>query len=197
MVDLLIACNSNLELHRDGFTPLHAAVARGSVEITKRLLKQGVQVNQQDQNGKGYSPLHWATQEGYIECVKLLVQFGANVNLKDQYGFSSLYIASSEGYTDIVSFLLRNNAKVDTICEQSGNSTPLMIASIYDHPDVVTLLIHHNADIEAKDDEGRTALFQAALNKNKEVISILLKKGANKNIIDVNGRRLVDILSED
>lgn len=105
-----------------------------------------------------------------------MVHSGANINLKDQYGFSPLYIAASEGYTEIVRLLLRNNAKVDIICEESGNSTPLMIASIYDHPDVVTLLINHNADIEAKDNEGRTALFQAALNKNKEMISILLKK---------------------
>ncbi|GHS99151.1 hypothetical protein AGMMS50276_22240 [Synergistales bacterium] len=61
----------------------------------------------------------------------------------------------------------------------------------------VRAAIKNGADVNAKDEHGATALMLAALyNSNPEVISLLLERGANANIIDKTGKRAIDYAEE-
>ncbi len=51
------------------------------------------------------------------------------------------------------------------------------------HPEVVKLLFEHKADIEAVDDNDKTAFHFACENGNIEVIKLLLEEGANINVL--------------
>ena len=71
------------EHHRNGCTPLQAAVAHGRLEIVRMLLERGANPNQRD--GDGIAPLHWAAgaPRHEMEIAQLLLAAGADPRARD------------------------------------------------------------------------------------------------------------------
>lgn len=63
---------------------------------------------------------------------------------------------------------------------------PLTLACYYNNNEVAKYLVEHAEDIDSKSGYG-TPLMAATVKKNKELVELLLKKGANPNKIDANG----------
>ena len=62
-------------------------------------------------------------------------------------------------------------------------------------PDIIQSLIFAGANADIGDNQGRTALHEAALNSvNPIVAKLLVEAGADPNITDAEGRRLRLIL---
>ena len=74
---------------------------------------------------------------------------------------------------------------------------PLHEAAYYDSPQVAKELIQSGANMEAKDNNGRTPLHQAASywKQALRVAKELIRNGANKNAEDNKGRRPIDLAS--
>lgn len=53
-----------------------------------------------------------------------------------------------------------------------------MIASTYNQFEIVKLLVQRSADINAKDNDGNTAIFYAEEYGNEEVVTFLRDQGA-------------------
>ncbi|HJW89425.1 MAG TPA: ankyrin repeat domain-containing protein [Anaerolineales bacterium] len=85
--------------------PLHAAVARESVEIAKALLEQGAQVNARQQDD--FTPLHAAAQNGQVEMAQLLLDFGAEVNARMSNSKTPLALAEEFNHAEVASLLTR------------------------------------------------------------------------------------------
>ena len=62
----------------------------------------------------------------------------------------------------------------------------LIRASAYGHIDMVKKYIEDGADVNAKNDDGNTALMMASYNGYIKVVRLLLKKGADVNAKDNN-----------
>ena len=73
-------------------TPLMAAVVKGYYEITARILKSDVDVNNSDQNGT--TALHYAVMYKNYTLTKLLVSYEANPLVKDNRGVTPLDYAN-------------------------------------------------------------------------------------------------------
>ena len=73
----------------------------GEVEEVEKLLAQGVDVNQTDD--EGYSALQAAAENDNLEVVKLLVAKGAHVAYKGEY--TALQLAEMAGNSEIVDYL--------------------------------------------------------------------------------------------
>lgn len=73
----------------------------GEVEEVAKVLEQGVDVNQTDD--EGYSALQAAAENDNLEVVKLLVSKGVNVQHKGEY--TALQLAEMAGNTEIVEYL--------------------------------------------------------------------------------------------
>ena len=71
---------------------------------------------------------------------------------------------------------------------QNMKSTPLIIATEKGYEEIVKALIAAGADVNAKNEYGRTALFQAACKKDRVKIAYLLVK-AGADVNTVNGGR--------
>ena len=73
----------------------------GEVAEVVKVLEQGVDVNQKDDDG--YSALQAAAENGYLDVVKLLVSKGANVKYKGEY--TALQLAEMAENSEIVEYL--------------------------------------------------------------------------------------------
>lgn len=67
------------------------------------------------------------------------------------------------------------------------NETPLILAAKHAYAPMIRQLLNAGADVEARDDEGRTALFFAPV--SSEVFQTLLEAGANIHTRDERGIR--------
>ena len=65
---------------KDEGTPLHMAAEEGDVELARKLIASGADVNSLESQD-GESPLHRAITRGNTEVAKLLIDSGADVNL--------------------------------------------------------------------------------------------------------------------
>ncbi|UZR98152.1 ankyrin repeat domain-containing protein [Chondrinema litorale] len=82
---------------------LHSAVAKENLDLCKKLIDFGVNVNAvQMQN---VTALHSASHRGNLELVKLLVENGADTELKMENGDSALSIAERENKTEVAEYL--------------------------------------------------------------------------------------------
>ncbi|EFA05211.2 uncharacterized protein LOC103313299 [Tribolium castaneum] len=97
-----------------GDTPLHLAVSRGNLTLTKRLLKSGLKPN--DANRSGETPTQCAVKRGHFSILYLLLENDKNAVIRsDQKGNTLLHDAASEGNLEIVKFLLKKGFRND-IC---------------------------------------------------------------------------------
>ena len=114
----------------DGSTLLHNAAYGGNLRLAQRLVDEGFDVNAESETGM--IPLHHAAQEGNPGIVDWLQQQGSDIDAKEAtFGFSPLHSA--------VAFSASGYAK-GTIIE------------------VIGLLLDAGHLVDARDDQGRTAL---------------------------------------
>lgn len=64
------------------------------------------------------------------------------------------------------------------------NSTPLMWAAWHKDLTLLLLLLHHGADMEARDQDGQTALHHAARDDRVNCVRVLTALGADINAGD-------------
>ena len=113
-----------------------------------------------------------------------LVKKGANVNADSSQGFSPLIVAAASGHLEQVDFLISSGAALEA--EHSEGVTALMYAAASGHLPCVKALVKAGATVDAKHTNGGTALTECSASsseKNAEVVSFLLSKGADRKVV--------------
>jgi hypothetical protein len=150
----------NVKLGERGQTQLHHCVRKGLTSSVKRLLSiRNINVNvKNDWNGS--TPLHWAAWNGHIEIVRLLLQNGAEVNAKDRWDRTPLHFAAYHGHVDILHLLVENGADLEA--QTNNGSRALHNAAFNGYlPFIEELISRYHVDINARDNDGWTALSRA------------------------------------
>lgn len=62
-----------------------------------------------------------------------------------------------------------------------------------DNVELMRLLLHFKADLNARDLNGRTPLFHAAIQNNERAVAFLLSNMSNALAIDKHGNKLEDV----
>ncbi|KAF3063043.1 Ankyrin-1 [Trichoderma lentiforme] len=167
--------NDNKELAM----PLEIAASYGSSEMTDLLLSHGAPID-----AKGLSnqtSLETACVAGNFAAVESLLRYRdfrdyITLDLPAQ----PLMIAVQEGHYKIAEALLRHGADPD-FPEQDGQ-TALWLAVVHEWIDICRLLLAHKADPNlALKDNRITPLISAIINKNMELVKVLIKNGADVN----------------
>ncbi|XP_068616787.1 histone-lysine N-methyltransferase EHMT1-like [Brachionichthys hirsutus] len=135
----------------------------------------------EDQNR--HTPLHAAAAEGHQEVCHMLVQAGANLDMFDEEQRTPLMAACENNHLDTVKYLLRAGAAVGL--KDVMGFTCLHLAAKLGHRDIVLhLLSKASRCINGQDDGGWTPITWAIEYKHKELVQLLLARGADVNIRD-------------
>jgi hypothetical protein len=168
----------NVKLGRWGKTQLHHCAENGFTTSVIRLLSiRNINVNVKDVDG--WTPLHDAARNGHIEIARLLLQNGAKVNAKDRWDRTPLHIAAFRGHVDILHLLVENGADLEA--QTNDGRRALHWAANYGHlPFIQELISRYYVDINARDNDGRTALSRLRLgnsHSHSPVIAFLQANG--------------------
>ncbi len=109
-IKILTSMNAKLNIHdKEGWTPLHYAVARYSIEATNLLINSGADIHAKDSNGNNVLWRAVFTSKGRGDIIKILLQAGADPLMKNNSGISPLQLANTIANYDVKIFL--NQAK--------------------------------------------------------------------------------------
>lgn len=205
--ELLADAERGINTH-DDTTALIWASKEGHTQLVKTLLAAGVEVDYcLDSDDDGTTALMWAAAKGHTDIVKLLLSAGADANNAGAYTGSALAIAARNGHTEIVKLLLAAGADVNQISEVEGDSA-LMQAAAQGCTESVKLLLAAGANVNDTDEEGRSALIQAArpygpgpdyagCQDKNGVVRELIAAGADVNIVDKDGNTALSVAQGD
>lgn len=115
--------------------------------------------------------LHLASSKGYVGVVEALLNKDVDINKTNGLTETSLELAIEKNKVEVVKLLLERGAQT-TVPE--GVWTPLHQASSRGHVEIVKLLLKKGADINAKNNEGKTAI---EVTKSEEIKKILAPPG--------------------
>jgi hypothetical protein len=144
----------NVKLGRWGKTQLHHCAENGLTTSVKRLLSiRNINVNLKDVTGS--TPLHSAVMNGHVEIARLLLQNGADVNARCNGGSTPLHYAH---HIDILHLLVENGADLEA--QNNDGWRALHSAVLHGNlPFIQELISRYHVDINARMNDGRTALW--------------------------------------
>ena len=132
---------------------------------------------------KMMTSLEIAAADGHVNCLHALLNAGADVNCtNEKNGYTPLMWAAWNGKDECVELLIKEGANVNMTSQMSA-----LILATRNKENVrcVELLLAAGADVNYSDDEeGLTALMQAAGSGNVDVATLLIKAGADVNKVD-------------
>lgn len=177
---------------------LMQAIEKGDLPLVKKLINEGASINVELFNGM--TPIHQAAMSGHFDIVHYLLDSGADVNSKMANGITPLFIAVESQNPDVIKLLLSKDAqyterevnlafirdnleivKLLVTSSQLANLqgrngiTLLHDAALAGKSTIVQYLIAQGAKLDAKTNDGETALDMAI--KNKEHLTGLLARG--------------------
>ena len=175
---------ADLPSGREGNTPLIAACReaahvplqnRASLDMTA--LHHGADVNFHRSNDS--TPLLDACRDGRVKAARLL-QAGAYTDCCDSFGMTALHHAAQGGHPEMITALLKHGADVN-FQSTRDDSTPLLFACRAGHAEAARILLQAGAYPDCCDSSGMTALDHATQEGHLEMITVLLKHGADKD----------------
>ncbi|KAL8028693.1 hypothetical protein ABFX02_14G177400 [Erythranthe guttata] len=197
LVEVILECKeANVDvLDKDGDPPLVFALAAGSPECVRALIKRNANVRSRLREGLGPSVAHVCAYHGQPDCMRELLLAGADPNAVDDEGESVLHRAVAKKYTDCAIVILENGGCKSMNILNSKYLTPLHLCIMTWNVAVVSRWIELASTEDISEainiqSPGGTALCMAAASKKdhesegRELVRILLAAGADPTAQD-------------
>lgn len=198
--------------------PLIQAVRMNHPELVRLLLKSDADPNIRDDEGR--SPLLHAACKGNERLIHILIRQDASVNGRDNYGWTPLACAVQNGQPETARRLLAAAANPDsrtnqgrtplhllgrvrqfhartTTSDHSETVRRMFLIRTFDHTFMVDVLLRNGASVNARDDDGNTALHFYTRSGDYRTVKRLLHYGANPMIENRSGTTPLDLAIRD
>ena len=182
----------SLNIKKYGKTILNKCLIRAAnenlAELLRYTIKQGADVNANDESGK--SALISCSENGNLTLVECLVEHGAHVDAgvrqdrDDSYEYTQFLMNMQNVYTMLTYFLFLGIAEYAI---SDFGDTSLTVASKNGHFPIVKYLIDKGASLDLRNKNEDTALILAANYNHADVARFLVENGANVNAIGSYG----------
>lgn len=170
MVKLLLSKGADVRGNRR-IPPLRVAVRKGREDLVTVLLDRGADPCNDEIS------LWLCVYGGEVDILRLLLDRGANANSKDENGRTLLMEAAARDHQ-----LKRWYHRLKDLLVRIVFLNPWgpVYRSGERDPQMVKLLLDKGADVNARDQEGWTALNRAQRRGSKEIVELLKAYGANE-----------------
>ena len=172
-------------INSNGETALLYACSSAQATSVKLLLETGVDPNISDTRGR--TSLHFAAYgcptNGILHEI---INHKTYLNAQDLSGYTALFLACVHRQQGSVKILLEAGANTN-IANKDGSTS--LHAAVYGNCNkkILRTLIDHGAYVDAKNEKNLTSLLLACSRRNIGAINVLLKAGADVNIVGVVG----------
>ncbi|XP_021371290.1 uncharacterized protein LOC110461892 isoform X1 [Mizuhopecten yessoensis] len=178
------------QLFQIGMDPLCLVAAMGNVDVMRRFLDAGSNVNVRS-TADASTPLMLATQNRHTEMAELLLKHGADVTAVNMEKNNSFCIAVRTGDAKLVNAIWPYRGKLDINHANSEGQTVLHFAAEKLWEACVGFLLTNGAQINRQNGEGFTPLMIAASKGDAKTVEKFLSSGADFLIEDVTGMTAV------
>uniref|UniRef100_A0A7S3QYD5 STI1/HOP DP domain-containing protein n=1 Tax=Dunaliella tertiolecta TaxID=3047 RepID=A0A7S3QYD5_DUNTE len=113
-----------------------AAASAGDVELLKKLIQEGGNVDEPDEEGR--TALHFACGYGEIDCAKVLIEAKAKLDAVDNNKNTALHYAAGYGQAEACKLLVQS--KADRTAKNMDGKTALEVAQLNEQEEVVKAL---------------------------------------------------------
>ncbi|MDE0821896.1 MAG: ankyrin repeat domain-containing protein, partial [Opitutales bacterium] len=201
--------NSGADINwNDGICQLHAC-GQGQLEVAQFLHENGA-----DYLGENSGALCWAANDGHLEVVKWLIELGIPISGEElNKNARPLFNGIQGGNIEVFDFLLAQGADPRETYGYEGAMLPIHSAISENQSEIVQLFCQHHTigetinqgaslDISGphREDEYEdkvTPLMLAVINESSETTQLLIRNGADLNVMDDSGRTALDYASRD
>ncbi|KAL8691052.1 MAG: hypothetical protein Q9218_003636 [Villophora microphyllina] len=158
-------------------TALHAAAEAGEVVTINELLDAGVEINVRDDHGR--TPVLCAAESAQYDAMLFLLEKGADVNLVDDIQQTALLtVVEWAAPPSIIDSLLSFHANPNQAGYYGSGPLHLSAQNREDDATIALMLLEHGANINARGEQGRSALQVATAAENVNVMKFLLDHSA-------------------
>jgi ankyrin repeat protein len=159
---------------------LHACARLNRLEELRRLIANGVNLNEKDEFGA--TALQYAISYKNLEVVGLLLEHSADVDVQDSDGSTALHIAIEGKLPTVAEKLLKRNPGVLTIADKHGNE-PLWTAAFNPkgNYELVLLLLRYGANPEHRNNANLSPVDMARRRNDHTLVRILEPKGLRQS----------------
>lgn len=175
---------------------LFYAVGSGNLTLVKKLLRQGLNVNEKDE--KTLTPLHIAadSKEDGSQMILLLLKAGADINARTAYGSTPLKMSLQVyAHDNNAKTLLENGADVNLANDYYGD-TPLHSAA-EGRFEIVKMLLERGANPNSVNKNGDSPLMNAVSSGQLETVNLLIASGADVSLKNTKGKTALMIAEEE
>ncbi len=154
------------------------AAEEGNLELVKKLIAQGADVNA-SAGDKPWAPLIAAACAGHTQVVKLLLENGSKVNAGDPYGYTPLHYAIWCDDEEAVRMLVAAGADINRRTSEQNEYNAFFEAVWNGHKGIIKTFIDAGANVNYKDAYGYTPLHYAVVGNNTEVAMLFVGTGVS------------------
>ncbi|KAK3731660.1 hypothetical protein RRG08_035331 [Elysia crispata] len=163
LVNIIQEDPSLLEQHSaEGVTPLGQAVLCQQLDVAKKLIKMGANIDAQDNVGR--TCLSIAAYQGWHSGVVCLLRNGAKQSICDKSGRYPLHAATYHSDISTMTILLNGLTRREINFPDHELMTAVHWAAFHDRPEHLMQLIQKGGDVLARDVDGKLPLHWAAQN---------------------------------
>jgi len=187
MVEVLLQAMAIVDLEDQyGMTPVLYAAQAGHIDIVKLLYSVKSEVVTK-KNLKGDNAVILAAKNNHLEIVQLLHVFFVPLDEKNAQEETALSIALKLQLFAIAELLCSHGADINVV--GINGSTSLMRSAFDGRYQTAEFIVNHDScSLDVRNLNGETAVMIAARHNNRDVLELLIRRGAQLAVQDHSNR---------